>query len=358
MELAMPTEIYMYIFNKLSLTLSNIINLMAVTKDLRRILSLEEYWHVISDTKTILYKFIRQIFKSDTSYPYHKIQKMCVVDPYDIFHCPNLLPITFQEINQFKIFYKYFTNYQYLYLIPDVDFTTVKKLKRAFNGVYLSGHIKIEEVTDMNVVLKLISKHYDHITELAIPNDRSADLDLIMEWYPKIENLTAFRLTSVERLKELKLKYLCITNNIRLDKLIPHLCDTVESLSMIDCEYTSSLFDQLNKFRRLTYIKINLNSSEFSTTLNIDTIHLIFGNYIGTILNMPNVRNIIITPYDITRIIYRIHLTSQNAITCQLTNVIKSYSELFLPNCKKINFFNDEGRNGYDADIFRCNIKN
>jgi hypothetical protein len=349
-----PADVYEYLFSLAKFRLHDIINLTTISKKIRMISLKGDHWHIISDTKTILYNFVRYVIKSGSNtYPCHHIQKMCAIDQYDIFHCQNLLPITLRNINEFKKFYKRFADYRYLYLVPYVNFPSIKNLNSAFRGIYISPpNIKICEMAALNSILKLISRHYHDIKELTIPNGYNTNLNCILEWYPLIEKITAVGLGQIIQLKNLKLKYLCITDSIEIDALIPYLCDTIESLIMMKCGYTASLFNQLIKFQYLTYIKINFEKSVFSTILHIDTVHLVTTSYDESTINMPHVRNIIITPCDITRSIRKLHLESQNAITCQLTNVVVSHSTLFLPNCPEIIILNGN-RKKENTDIFR-----
>jgi hypothetical protein len=78
MEHNLLSDIYQHMMTVAQFRLRDIIKLMSVSKNLRRISLLEEIWYVITDTEEILYAFIRKIFQSTSniSYPYTKIRRM------------------------------------------------------------------------------------------------------------------------------------------------------------------------------------------------------------------------------------------------------------------------------------------
>jgi hypothetical protein len=149
----MPAEIYILIFQWAALRLRDIINLMTVSKHLYRISLLPDNWLIISDTKKILYDFVRRIFKSGSLYPINKIQMMCTIDYSD------LLPIMITKQEEFTQFYQHFTNYHYLYLTTTVDIKTVRNTNIVFKGIYIYHyHNRSEyELFQLNSVLKAIT---------------------------------------------------------------------------------------------------------------------------------------------------------------------------------------------------------
>jgi hypothetical protein len=112
---SIPPDVFRYIFTKINMHLTVIINLSMVSHQWYQILLSEEYWLIISDTKRMLDKFIHQICHLEAvSYPVNKIQQMYQTDARNFWgNYTTLLDITCTDLNDF---YKYFPNYQYLYV--------------------------------------------------------------------------------------------------------------------------------------------------------------------------------------------------------------------------------------------------
>jgi hypothetical protein len=303
------------------LRLRDIVTLIMVAKQLRRIALSKKYWYTISDTEKILYNFVRKILQSGI--PESTIPESTIPESTIPLGSPELLVIIPKSPEDCMKFYKYFTNYQYLYVDKKNHATNISFIK-SLKGIYIyiyrkCLHNRCEILTTMNTV-----------TEFIAPGHRFDCKDII-RWYPCIEKLNISNITTVELLKQIQLKYLKIgpITMSEAELIISSLPNTIESLiipyeidrirSLISA---SSLFNLLNQFPHLRYLKINLSFSNLWTTLNICTVHLVipinFLQYIN--IDMPNVQNIIVTSVVILEEARKLLLQSHNAITCQIIN--------------------------------------
>jgi hypothetical protein len=353
--MSLPTDIYMHIFTLTHFRLSDMINLTMVSKNLRQISLLETYWYIIRDTKKVLYNFIRKILQSNVSvsvsasvsYPFSKIRQMHSTDFLDKFNLDIFghdgLDIMINRQTDMINFYKYFTDYQYLHVYRNgcrtlCDFTTLTTLRgiNIFSGVLSSA----------NLFHQIPTKHT--ITEILAPNSMF-DCNILL-YCPLIEKLEVGCLVDPQYLKRSRLRYLRHVYSTDMDLIISNLPDTIESLVMQTNHSLATLIDRLAEFKYLTYMKFNLVDHEFSTSLNIDTLHFIFSDSGNIRLDLPNVKNIIISNDTISRHIENLYLTSQNALTCQIdcTNIDNLIT--VLPNCLDVS--NSESKIDYDPNIF------
>jgi hypothetical protein len=330
------------------LCLRNIINLTATSKYLRDVLLLPEFWYVITDTKKVLYNFIRWIFRSgQSSYPLNKIQRMQYGDD-DGFH---LLPITPNNSDDMNEFYDHFTGYRYLYAN-----TSCKYFSREIeilNGIHITSS---SYIFSYDIFLN------QRITEIIAPN-MEFDCASIVKYCPLIEKLVVNTMQYFAPLKQTQLKYLRI-ENVNTD-IIQNLPDTIEFLTIGHMKPLLS-FDELNKFPHLKYLKIHLPSVDFSTSLSINTIHFVVECHPRAIvkINVPNAKNIVISQREVkyqTNPIHwtvrrrggetvesaadelkgqllRLNLSSLEAVTCDIINIDIVYPKFFLPKCSGVIF--------------------
>jgi hypothetical protein len=349
----LPPEIYICVFHWLPLRLHDIINLMTVSKNFHRTLLLETFWHTIIDRKAILYDFIRKVFQSEfnISYPVKKIQKMYAIDELDHL---DLLPIVPHEQKNFIQFYEYFTDYRYLYMADDRGFESHKDMNVPLCGICIYGfYFKVNDIFKQNLLLqKIITVHT--ITEIIALSDM-IDCQLLIKYCPQIEKIEANSFYNIEYLKQTKLKYLCLTGDIKTNVLAQNLPDTIESLSITRGLRDATIFNQLSSFSNLKYLNVKLFFDELKTTLNINTIHFDIGcngRIIGDCrINVPYATNIIISGYCYCHI-GKLHLIAPNAISCKIVSIEMHDSNIFLPKCPKVDMIDKIWKNPYDSDIF------
>lgn len=311
------SDIFAHLFSLNKLRLSDIINLTMVSRRYHRIALLDEAWYIITDTYRTLKKFIDNIFlMSNRLYPIDKIHSMCTIDDVFEFDCPHhgsMLPIFFPtEVAAFK-FYEIFPNYQsYSYRRTD------------------SFHLD-------KIFKEIIISH--HITEF-FTCDYLVDCELLIKFCPYIEKLSVNKIYNIEFLNLTKLKYLHIQDDCETDVIIQNLPNTIESL-LIQNGYhtTSSSFDQLNKFPCLSYLKINLERIPLSTILGVHTLFLTVWclSNDDIIINVPNIKNIIITHRYHNFRARKLSISSISAVTCKIMNIhTNNNTTLDLPSCPKI----------------------
>jgi hypothetical protein len=345
------TDIYAHIFTLSHFRLSDIINLSVVSNNLRQLSLRENNWYIICDTKKILYNFIRKIFRSGSniSYPFGKIKYMRSTNyrdrfNYDGLDYPELLEIMIGSQADIIKFYEYFTDYEYLYVYGNNHVNLFdRKIARGVNmNIYRSG--------DPSIHKKIASKHA--ITEIYAPVYTIECIDL--SYYPLLERLEANNYGNPHFLKQTRLKYLRHNDNANINMIIPNLPDTIESLIMFTMESVAPYLDYLSTFKYLNYLKTNLVCNELSTTLNVYTIHFIIpaSSKSDIRLDLPNIKNIIISGGSCTYNVQKLYLTSQNAITCLIVNIKIKNLITVLPNCSNIVISNDVICGDYDSDIF------
>jgi hypothetical protein len=312
---------------------------------MRKISLLNENWYIITDTKKVLYNFVRKIFRSDVSYPVNKIRQMrsidyCNVVYHDKLSHSNILPIIPKKSQDIFTFYKYFTDYQYFYLDKIVESINGK----SFIGIYTGFRYHCSEFFKETSISHTI-------TELIVP-DINIDCEFLTK-YVALEKLNVHGLYDYQFLKETKLKYLCIilTDLYCLVKYLPH---TIESLTIFRGTNQQSL-DGLNQFPHLKYLEMCLSHSIVSTTLNINTIHFIirsdYSYKCKYNVNIPNVTNIIISTQHILNP-QTLILTTSHAMTCQLINTKLLDLSLNLPKCSQIVYQNDDSQFDFDNNVW------
>ena len=187
------------------LRLRDIIILTIVSKQLRQIALSKKYWYVISDTRKILYDFVRKILQSgipeshisnisnisNVLYPFNKIRKMNSIDDCHELCSPELLKIFPHSSQDCAKFYEYFANYQYLY-VCEKNHVNINK---SFKGIYVCQ----THLYRKYYVLKTMLPQINTITEFIAPGHHF-DCQTIIEWYPCIEKLNVANITAVELL--------------------------------------------------------------------------------------------------------------------------------------------------------------
>jgi hypothetical protein len=331
--------------------LRDIINLMTVSKQLQAISLLEENWHIITDTKNILYDFIRKIYRSTSiSYPINKIRQIRSTDCIDMNYSELLRVATFDPARLTK-FYKYFSNYQSLYFCDTKDITTFCE-QHLLTGIYIifTGYSK--EAFELYLNHQKITTAHT-ITEICAPGD-IINCNFLIKYYPHITHLEVDLINNKALLKQTRLKCLRVNGFIMTDELIPHLPDTIESLVITNGLHTATLFDQLGGLPHLSYLKINLSIQTLSTPIRINTIHFVITQHHDITIDIPNVQNIIITKMDDACHIKKLHVVSLNAQTCQLlhsdmSNFLFGIMDvsIILPKCPKVIIRN----NNYDLPL-------
>jgi hypothetical protein len=344
--MSLPSDIYVHIFTLANFRLSDIINLTMVSKNLRQISLLEDNWHIIFDTKKVLYNFIRKVFQSgfSISYPFNKIQKIRTGHT-------KLLPIKIHQQADIIKFYEHFADYQYLYLsgrgpVNVCDKDSLGELRGSdisLCSIILigpSGYPFIEPLSEKNMV------NYS-ITEIIVRNCR-VECQHILKYFPSLEKLEAGSFRKVEYLKQSRLKHLACYQYTGIYTFTSNLPDTIESLIMPAGQ--SMLSDRLNKFQYLTYLKVRLMYVKLSTELRMHTVHFIMSHPDQTDiqLDLPNVENIIFS-HDWTEChIENLYLTS-NAVSCQIIDIKISNLFTVLPKCSGVIM---KDKSNYDSDIF------
>jgi hypothetical protein len=335
-----PFDVYMHIFTIKQIRLRDLINLSMVSRQLRRIALSEIMWHTVSDTKKVLYDFIRQVFKSSSNMSY-PIKKMCFTDYCDVFRYdeseyPDLLPIKFYQESHAVMFYKYFPDYQYFYLHGGNGCVSDK-----IKGLYIVSYFLVRMPS-----IKC------NITEIFAENSI-----VDCECWPALEKLETYGIQNISSLRKTKLTYLLIHSNELTGLIISNLPVTIESLIIFHGDNISAaMLDQLTQFSRLNFLKIHGPRMGLSTTLNINTIHfmMIWDTDFCTTLNIPNVKNIIISSGYVTytHTLKKLHLISKNATTCKIYNMQILDLSLELPNCPDVITLHDHVQINYDSNIF------
>jgi hypothetical protein len=354
MDNSLPLDLYKYLFALSRFRLHDILNLMTVSKNMYRVSLLEENWYIIMDTKKILYDFIRWIFKSESSkiaYPFSKIQQMHYADYRDIFQFDGLdytnpLLIIYNTEEDLITFYKYFPNYQYLYVNEINAGKTLDSI--TLRGICMMYSYFDNQILDENLSM---NQRTHTITEIFASNV-STDCNFLIKNYSLLDKLDINYIENIEQLKQLRLKYLCIHEYTNTNSIIENLPETIESLIIMSgWGHDISSFNQLNKLPHLTYLKIGLPFSELSTPLNLNTIYLhLSTNQIFDIkIDIPNIRNIIIDRH-ISRI-EKFHLTSEHAITCRLIGFFGFNLVLVLPKCPEV-IYHTKNIINFDHNIF------
>jgi hypothetical protein len=343
----LPLDIYRHILSLIQLRLRDIINLSMVSKSLRTLALLEENWYIIMDTKKILYDFVRKIFQSDSgiAYPFFKIRQMHSTNYRDIFHFdgldyPDLLRIIPRNQVDLMKFYEYFADYQHSYVNEELSYDSFSPFKKS-----------IHAISGQHIYFILGQTAGYNVTEIFIP-DNHFDC-VVLPYCPQIEKLEVLDIINGEHLKQSKLKYLRINDGTLITTILP---DAIESLVVMNSRHKSLIFDQLKDLPHLNYLKINLPFAELTTTLNINTIHFIISckDQTNITLDIPNVKNIILTHDRIICQIKKLHVTAHKAVTCCLVNIYVHDLSLVLPNCPKIITHDDDDRAiiNYDDNVF------
>jgi hypothetical protein len=111
-----------------------------------------------------------------------------------------------------------------------------------------------------------------------------------------------------------------------------------------------SLFDRLNKFQYLAYLKVKLVRVELSTELRVHTVHFVMphSDQDDIRLDLPNVENIILSRDWPKCHIENLYLTS-NAVSCQIVDIKISNLFTILPKCSGVIM---KDKNNYDSNIF------
>jgi hypothetical protein len=340
----LPTDIHEYLFSLARFRLRDIINLTVVSKRLRMISLKEQYWHVIIDTRKILYDFVRQVFTSTTSYPSNRIQQMYSID---LFHCTNkILDIYILNQQNFVKFYNHFPDYQICHIgHPGLDIDNCHGSLKTVHILDLFSHIDVIAYLSHNYLVNNCT-----ITEI-IMRHNTIDCEFLIKNYPHLEKLEIYSLENIKQLKQINLIYLNIGIRTRINEIIPCLPLTIKSLIIQNGDYIPIM---LNQLPHLNYLSIHLTSLELSTTLNVNTIHYVIDRRnIDVKINIPNVKNIIIVCNYISGIsIPSLQLVSQNAVTCQIYNIKISNFSSVLPNCPQIMMRDHISESKYDSRVF------
>jgi hypothetical protein len=346
MDSSWSLDIHTYIYS--FLRLRDIIVLMMVSHKQRQISLSEHHWYIVSDTKRVLYNFIRKILRSKTDIPINHIRQFNDLS----LDYPEALKIyVSDQLNLIK-FYDCFANYQVLYAIEYLD---IKPLRhRLFTSIHFGNISRFQYDMDIAVFSNMYT-----ITEIIAPN-YTCDCAFLINFYSQIEKLVCRIILNVEGLKKTRLRYLQLNHWVMTDKIIPYLPDTIESLIILQGIHTPTLFDQLNKLPHLNYLKINLQVFQLSISLNINTIHLVMdrAETINAKIFVSRIRNIIVTHYHTLCHLKKLYLTSQDAITCQLINVIASSASIVLPSCPKIRIKNSkESELNFNPNVFYTRLR-
>jgi hypothetical protein len=225
--------------------------------------------------------FIRTILVRNHRYqknPFNRIQRMqCVGN--------QLLPITTNTPEVITKFYDHFTDYQYhMYY----DFDNVVFPCKTLRGIHITSP-KIN-LFDQNL------PRGEYVTEI-IASNITIDYDTLISCYPSIEKLEVHQITNFQYLPHIK--YFHINGHVTNTKeILDNLPDTIESLIIVNGGDMTTIHDY--QFPHLFYLKINLSCHTFSTSLNINTIIFLIHCDPDTNveINVPNVKNIIITPRE------------------------------------------------------------
>jgi hypothetical protein len=361
--ISLPSDIFRYSLSLEILRLRDIINLTMVSKNLREIALSEEYWYTISDTRKILYDFIFKVYESKlkVSYPYNKIRRMNEVNYWHQFNGLNnsaLLRIFFYNQMDLNKFYNCFTDYQYYYVCDEYIDTFHKSLK----GIH---------------VYNILAKPYNFdcrachtITEIIAPHT-IIDAKSLTICYPQIKKLTVGSIVNVEYLKQTLLTYFYINNSVSMDTIFSNLPDTIESVIIPNGK--SRLSDQFIRYQRMVYPESYIPVLEFSLSLSlfrfqhlnylgivipdtklffplkINTVHIEIPLFYDEItINIPNVRNIIVSYNSTTYQICKMYLTSENAVACKILGMRRNDILATLPNCPEIIILDYETLYWYD----------
>jgi hypothetical protein len=332
--LSLPLDIYRYLFTCAKFRLRNIISLTMVSKKLRTISLEEENWYIISDTEKVLYDFTHHIMHSTSniSYPFNQIQQMRSIDDLDSPDKILNIPITNQD-NLIK-FYKCFPYYQVFHM-DNICLEFDSRCQESLEDIHILS-LSFSYLAIKYLSLNYLMNKY-MITEIIMLHN-CIDCKILVKHYSQIEKLEILDLENVEHLKKTHLKYLCVRGYVNADYIMTNLPDTIESLIILNGYHlSSSVSNQLNKFQYLHYIKFGLACSEFLTTAKINTVHFITQHHLDVNIDVPNVKNIIVT-HDCTSFERprSLCITSQNAVTCQIMYMGSIPLSSTLPNCPEV----------------------
>jgi hypothetical protein len=259
--------------------------------------------------------------------------KLCYQTPNPLFlltNYPEFLDFIPRDQATLTQFYNCFANYQYLY--ADQKIIAPDYAKRSYKGIHIQ-HQMFNFNNSKEHMWHDILQNCHNVTEIFSPFG-VLDCLFLVEYYPQIEILEVQSVSTVEQLKNMRLKFLRLNGQVNTEEIIQNLPDTIESLIILTGHHTSAIFDQLIKFPHLNYLKINLFFGTLSTSLNINTIHFILDTYDYIIrIDIPNIKNIIITHNKFACQEKKLYLKSQNAITCRIYNMFQTLLSLKLPNC-------------------------
>jgi hypothetical protein len=320
-DLLLSPDISKYLLSMGILRLRDILNLATVSKKLRMIALSEETWYIISDATKIFYDFINSMVKSDVyvSYPLDKIQRMNSIDKiqemnFNGLNYPALLEIGFYFQHNRDKFYDYFTSYRY-YCVHHKQHN-IPNFNKSLMGIFISSSGIFERFRFHQIMMDYA------ITEIIAPYT-IIDAEFLTRSYKQIEKLTVKTILNSEYLKQTRLKYLCVTGSIATDIIFANVPDTIESIMICDGQY-ESLSIESNKLPCLNYLGINVPVTELSSSLKVDTLHLVIPPLRNDIkINIPNIRNIIISRVKFTRDC-KIYLKAENAVTLKILGIDKN----------------------------------
>jgi hypothetical protein len=351
-------DIYKYLFQCARFYLRDILKLMAVSKQLRQISLSEENWYTIIDMAHIMHAFIRHVTQhkimADIPYPFHRIQRMHFINRHYILFFESAIFYEFcimwpDHRDKRAKFYECFPDYQYMYVCEknDIEHFGLKSLK----SLYINFSSPQNEILEQNLFHdKIIIEHtITRIDALGM----TVDCNFLIKNYWKIELLAIDKIYNIEHLYNVKLRFLRINSSIKIDEIIRYLPSTLEMLILPSGQYTTSLaLEQLKMLPYLNALEINCPLSEVSLTLDIRYVHFIinFDGKTNIKINVPNVRNIIITFVNFT-CPFQLQLTSLNAVSCQIIGADLSNLSLAIPNCIN-NIPNDKSIIMCDANVF------